>query len=51
MTDHTKKVVCVFDYADLDGICSAAIVYKKYPGAVFIPWRYGEPVPMEEIHH
>ena len=35
-------MICIYHKKDFDGICSAAIVKRKYPNASFIGWDYGE---------
>ena len=44
------KPLCIYHNADLDGICSAAIVNKAYSGEVDLHgYNYGDPVPWELI--
>jgi oligoribonuclease NrnB/cAMP/cGMP phosphodiesterase (DHH superfamily) len=38
-------MICIYHSKDLDGICSGAIVQRKYPDAKMIGWDYGEPIP------
>lgn len=40
---------CIYDHHDLDGICSAAIVRRKYADCELIPYFYGEPFPWEKF--
>jgi len=42
-------VKCFYHNADLDGICSAAIVHQKYPDAELIGIDYGDPFPWDTI--
>lgn len=37
-----KKVIGIYHSRDLDGICSAAIIKKKYPEAALLGYHYGE---------
>lgn len=38
-------MICIYHSKDLDGLCSAAIVLKKYPDCTLIGWDYGDPIP------
>jgi len=38
-------MLCIYHSKDLDGLCSAAIVLKKYPDCTLIGWDYGDPIP------
>jgi oligoribonuclease NrnB/cAMP/cGMP phosphodiesterase (DHH superfamily) len=40
---------CYFHSADLDGMCSAAIVKYKYPEAELIGINYGQPFPFDKL--
>ena len=40
-----EKIICIYHSRDLDGWASAAIVKKKYPGALLIGWDYGDDIP------
>jgi hypothetical protein len=42
-------MICIFHSRDLDGICSGAILQKRYPEARMIGYDYGEPIPAEII--
>lgn len=42
-------MICIYHKADLDGICSGAVVKRKYPDAKMIGWDYGEEVPWREF--
>src|ERR1017187_3219636 len=44
-----KNVVAIWHKADLDGICSGAIIKLRYPDATFIGYDYGEPFDFERI--
>lgn len=35
----------IYHKDDLDGKCSAAIIYDKYPKSVLVPWNYTMPLP------
>jgi oligoribonuclease NrnB/cAMP/cGMP phosphodiesterase (DHH superfamily) len=37
-----QKIYCIYHSADLDGKASAAIVLKKYPNAILVPYDYGD---------
>jgi oligoribonuclease NrnB/cAMP/cGMP phosphodiesterase (DHH superfamily) len=47
------KTVCIYHSADLDGICSAAIVNKFFKkedvDVEFVGWNYGQPIPWEKL--
>lgn len=38
-------MICLYHSKDLDGLCSAAVVLKKYPNCTQIGWDYGDPIP------
>ena len=38
---------CVYHRADFDGKCSAAIVLRKFPDAVLVPYNYGDEFDIE----
>lgn len=40
---------CFYHSADIDGVCSAAIVYRKHPHCELIPYNYGQPFPWEDV--
>jgi len=42
-------MVCIYHNRDLDGLCSGAIVKKKYPDCKLIGYDYGQPFPWSEI--
>lgn len=42
-------MICIYHSADLDGLCSAAIVKKKYPDAKLIGYDYWQKLPWDEI--
>lgn len=42
-------MICLYHSADLDGICSAAIVIAALPGCRAIGIDYGQPVPWEAM--
>lgn len=44
-----SKVVCIYHANCFDGICSAWVVSRVYPQATFIPYAYGDPVPIDLI--
>lgn len=39
------RPVCVYHRADLDGVCSGAIVNKFVPGCTMVGYDYGDPFP------
>lgn len=43
------KILCVYHSADLDGICSGAIMRKKFPEAELFGYDYGNPFPWEKV--
>lgn len=43
------KTICIYHSADLDGICSAAIVNKMVENVEFIGWNYGKPIPWDQL--
>lgn len=47
--NSVKPVIGIYHNKDLDGICSGAIIKKKYPHATMIGWDYGEPIPEELV--
>lgn len=47
--ESVKPVIGIYHNKDLDGICSGAIIKKKYPHATMIGWDYGEPIPEELV--
>jgi oligoribonuclease NrnB/cAMP/cGMP phosphodiesterase (DHH superfamily) len=50
VSNEAKTPYCVYHRADLDGICSAAIVRREVPGVVLIPADYGDKLEaVEEI--
>lgn len=46
---EVKNTVCFYHSADLDGICSGAIMKKFLPGAELIGYNYGKPFPWEKV--
>ena len=42
---------CIYHQSDIDGILSAAIVFKKYPHCECIPHGYGREFPMDKINY
>jgi oligoribonuclease NrnB/cAMP/cGMP phosphodiesterase (DHH superfamily) len=42
-------MIAIYHSRDLDGICSGAILKKRYPEAKIIGYDYGEPIPAEII--
>ena len=45
------SIKCFYHSADFDGICSAAIVKRKYPEADLYPIDYGQDFPWGDIRH
>lgn len=43
------KVICVYHSADLDGICSGAIMRRRFPNALMVPYDYGQAFPHDLI--
>ena len=39
---NKMKVLCIYHKADLDGVCSAAIVHKEYPNCELYGMDYGD---------
>lgn len=37
-----NDIICVYHKMDLDGKCSAAIIKKKYPNCILVPYNYGD---------
>jgi len=46
---NQEDIVCVYHSADLDGICSAAIVYSLFPRAQFIGYNYRKPMFLDRL--
>lgn len=42
-------MICIYHSRDLDGMCSGAIVKKRYPDCKLIGYDYGKPFPWDEI--
>lgn len=45
------KKVCIYHSADLDGICSAAIVKRAIKDVELVGWNYGNPIPWEKLEN
>lgn len=45
----TSKILCIYHSADLDGICSGAIMRKKFPEAEMLGYDYGQPFPWDKV--
>jgi oligoribonuclease NrnB/cAMP/cGMP phosphodiesterase (DHH superfamily) len=43
------SVFCVYHRVDLDGQCSAAIVRRKYPDAIMVPYNYGDDIDLKQF--
>lgn len=44
-----KPPICFYHSADLDGLCSGAIMAQAMPDADMRPYDYGEPFPWDEV--
>lgn len=44
--DH---MLCIYDMADMDGLCSAAIVKHAFPHCKMFPYRYGMEIPFDRF--
>lgn len=44
-----SKILCIYHSADLDGICSGAIMRRKFPNAEMFGYDYGKPFPWEKV--
>lgn len=45
----SEKILCVYRSADLDGVCSGAIMRKAFPNAEMLGYDYGQPFPWEKV--
>jgi len=43
------KTFCIYHRVDLDGKCSAAIVLRRFPEAILVPYQYGDPIDLEQF--
>ena len=43
------KTFCIYHRVDFDGKCSAAIILRKYPDAILVPYQYGDDLDLEQF--
>ena len=48
-TTLKAKTLCIYHSADLDGVCSGAIMRRAFPEATMLGYDYGQPFPWEMV--